>query len=201
MIAICVALLVTWWSPGNSAWQIKSLLPNRLFVKHSKRIFMSNSSPIRSKSNAPGKFYVDDTCINCDVCRWMCPNVFASNGMRSVVQKQPEDGSNDELQAYAAMVSCPVGAIHSEEVSTDSIDSNRGDALHYVAETAFPAAIDPENIPGVYHCGYHAQASFGATSYFIKRPAGVEGGNIMIDCPRYDTRYDIICTQHNLLFP
>ena len=27
------------------------------------------------KQNAPGNLYVDESCIDCDVCRWMSPNV------------------------------------------------------------------------------------------------------------------------------
>lgn len=35
--------------------------------------------------------------------------------------------------------------------------------------------------PGVYHCGFHSEKSFGATSYLIVRPEG----NIMMDAPRF----------------
>lgn len=35
--------------------------------------------------------------------------------------------------------------------------------------------------PGVYHCGFHSEKSFGATSYLIVRPEG----NIMMDTPRF----------------
>ena len=31
----------------------------------------------RRPENVPGDVYVDDTCINCDTCRWMSPGVFA----------------------------------------------------------------------------------------------------------------------------
>lgn len=33
----------------------------------------------------------------------------------------------------------------------------------------------------VYHCGYHSEKSFGAASYFIRRPEG----NVLIDSPRF----------------
>ncbi len=39
----------------------------------------------------------------------------------------------------------------------------------------------------MYHCGYHSEASFGATSYFIVRP----GGNILVD--RCNSK---ICSTH-----
>ena len=38
--------------------------------------------------------------------------------------------------------------------------------------------------PGVYHCGFHSEKSYGATSYLIKR----EEGNIMMDCPRFNPK-------------
>ncbi|KAK9120607.1 hypothetical protein Syun_018224 [Stephania yunnanensis] len=39
-------------------------------------------------------------------------------------------------------------------------------------------------LQGVYHCGYHAENSFGGTSYLIVHPEG----NILVDSPRYFER-------------
>jgi len=62
--------------------------------------------------NVPGKFYVDSSCIDCDVCRTTAPNNFEANEDEgySYVSKQPE---NDEevAQCEEAMESCPVEAI------------------------------------------------------------------------------------------
>ena len=61
---------------------------------------------------APGKFYVDANCIDCDVCRCTAPNNFEANEEEgfSYVCKQPE--SDQELaQCQEAMESCPVEAI------------------------------------------------------------------------------------------
>lgn len=33
----------------------------------------------------------------------------------------------------------------------------------------------------VFHCGHHAESTFGGASYFIRRP----GGNILVDSPRW----------------
>ena len=30
--------------------------------------------------NIEGSFYVDDTCIDCDTCRWIAPKVFREDG-------------------------------------------------------------------------------------------------------------------------
>ncbi len=65
--------------------------------------------------NAPGKFYVDEQCIDCDLCRETAPANFKRNddGGHSFVYKQPE---NPEEQAVCkeAMEGCPVEAIGSD---------------------------------------------------------------------------------------
>ncbi len=62
--------------------------------------------------NVPGKFYVDDQCIDCDLCRDTAPNNFSrdeDNGY-SFVSKQPEN-QEEEDQCKEALESCPVEAI------------------------------------------------------------------------------------------
>ena len=64
--------------------------------------------------NAPGTYYVDSNCIDCDVCRDTAPDNFTrsdKNGY-SFVYKQPE---NDEeiAQCEEALTCCPVEAIGS----------------------------------------------------------------------------------------
>lgn len=62
--------------------------------------------------NVPGKFYVDDQCIDCDLCRETAPENFtrAEDNGYSYLSKQPE---NDEelAQCLEAMEGCPVEAI------------------------------------------------------------------------------------------
>ena len=62
--------------------------------------------------NAPGKFYVDDSCIDCDVCRQTAPDIFARNeeGGYSYVRRQPETEEEEDL-CREAMEACPVEAI------------------------------------------------------------------------------------------
>ena len=45
------------------------------------------------EDNAKGKFYVDEECIDCDLCRETAPNCFTRNddGGYSFVTKQPEN--------------------------------------------------------------------------------------------------------------
>jgi glyoxylase-like metal-dependent hydrolase (beta-lactamase superfamily II)/ferredoxin len=122
----------------------------------------------RLASNVPGEFFVDSTCIDCDTCRWMAPEVFDEEGEQSRVRRQPE--SADELRAAElALIACPTGSIG----TTKKRDLS-------AARDAFPIAIEGD----VHHCGYHSEASFGAASYFIRRPPA-RGGNVLIDSPRF----------------
>jgi len=66
----------------------------------------------RLPDNAPGKWYVDNTCIDCDACRQVAPNNFSRNDEAgySYVSKQPE--TDEELQqCQEAKEACPVEAI------------------------------------------------------------------------------------------
>ena len=62
--------------------------------------------------NVAGKYYVDSSCIDCDVCRETAPNNFKANEDEgySYVYKQPEN-DDEEGQCEEAMESCPVEAI------------------------------------------------------------------------------------------
>lgn len=62
--------------------------------------------------NAPGKFYVDTQCIDCNLCRDTAPNNFKQNEEKgySYVYKQPST-PEEEQQCQEAMEGCPVEAI------------------------------------------------------------------------------------------
>lgn len=64
------------------------------------------------RDNAPGKFYVDRECIDCDVCRDTSPANFRRNDEcgYSYVYKQPENAEELEL-CRDALNACPVEAI------------------------------------------------------------------------------------------
>ena len=61
---------------------------------------------------APGRYYVDGNCIDCDVCRTTAPANFEANEDEgySFVCKQPENDEEEE-QCQEALESCPVDAI------------------------------------------------------------------------------------------
>ncbi len=62
--------------------------------------------------NAAGKFYVDEQCIDCDLCRETAAANFKRNddGGHSYVYKQPENPEEEAL-CKEAMEGCPVEAI------------------------------------------------------------------------------------------
>ena len=65
--------------------------------------------------NAAGTFYVDEQCIDCDLCRETAPANFKRNddGGHSYVYKQPENPEEEAL-CKEAMEGCPVEAIGSD---------------------------------------------------------------------------------------
>jgi ferredoxin len=66
----------------------------------------------RYPENILGKFYVDNQCIDCDLCRETAPDNFTRNddGGYSYVFKQPTT-PEEEAQCKEAMEGCPVEAI------------------------------------------------------------------------------------------
>jgi len=129
------------------------------------------SVALRLPENVPGDFYVDSTCIDCDACRQIAPNVFTEAGDASIVFHQPIDEAETK-RALMALVACPTGSIGTVE---------HHDA--HIGIDAFPELL-AENI---YYCGFNAESSFGAWSYLIVRP-DQEGGNVLIDSPRFATQ-------------
>ncbi len=66
----------------------------------------------RYAQNITGKFYVDNQCIDCDLCRETAPNNFTrwDDGGYSYVFKQPST-PEEEAACKEAMEGCPVEAI------------------------------------------------------------------------------------------
>jgi ferredoxin len=66
----------------------------------------------RYPENIKGKYYVDNQCIDCDLCRETAPGSFGRNndGGYSFVHKQPTTPEEEE-KCKEAMEGCPVEAI------------------------------------------------------------------------------------------
>jgi len=130
---------------------------------------MPSASRRRLTTNAPGDLFVDSSCIDCDTCRWMAPSVFDRADEQSRVHHQPSS-EEERASAQLALVACPTGSIRTE---------TKHDLA--AARSAFPIPVDGD----VFHCGYHSESSFGATSYLVVRPPE-RGGNVLVDSPRWN---------------
>ena len=120
------------------------------------------------KANAKGEFFVDSTCIDCDVCREIAPEVFGDSGGYSYVRSQPKN-ENERRKAVRALISCPVGAI--------GFAGDNSKSLILSVINDFPILIDDD----VFYCGFNSEKSYGANSYFVKNPKG----NLLVDSPRF----------------
>lgn len=119
----------------------------------------------RVPENAPGDFFVDSTCIDCDTCRQIAPRVFGEASTTSFVKAQPV-GPGDRRVALRALLSCPTG----------SIGDLGGDDVKAVMDD-FPLPVEGP----VFYCGYNSPKSYGGNSYFVLHP----GGNWLIDAPKF----------------
>jgi glyoxylase-like metal-dependent hydrolase (beta-lactamase superfamily II)/ferredoxin len=119
---------------------------------------------LRLPENTPGDFFVDSTCIDCDACRQIAPAVFHDIGDHSAVFHQPE-GEAELLAAQKALVSCPTASIG---------DARKRNVAAAVA--AYPEPIEDD----VHRCGFTAESSFGAFSYYL--------GDVqaLVDSPRFN---------------
>ena len=117
----------------------------------------------RHPQNAPGPWFVDRTCIDCDVSRQCAPWMFGAADGQAVVVRQP--ATEDEVRdATRALLACPTASIGvvGEKPPADGL---------------FPDPIEG----GVFYCGYSSKDSFGASAYLVERPEG----NLLVDAPRY----------------
>ncbi len=120
----------------------------------------------RRVQNVAGDFYVDSSCIDCDTCRWLSPEIYSREGSQSVVYHQPVSDVQ-RTAALEALLACPTGSIGTQSKPTD---------IQQVQQR-FPLKVEDN----VYYCGYHSKKSFGAASYLIQRPEG----NVLVDSPRF----------------
>jgi len=115
--------------------------------------------------NVPGDFFVDTTCIDCDTCRQIAPEVFAEGRGTAFVHRQPSSAAA-RRNAVRALLACPTGSIG------DRADDDRKSVM-----ADFPLLVEEP----VYYCGFNSPKSFGGNSYFIEHPEG----NWLADSPKF----------------
>src|SRR5688572_32445684 len=95
------------------------------------------------RENVPGDYFVDDSCIDCDVCRWVAPATFDREGEMSRVHRQPRTSAEEE-RALKALVACPTSSIGKRQTAS---------------KEAVLSAWPEEITGGVWHLGYHTEES------------------------------------------
>jgi ferredoxin len=68
----------------------------------------NNTNPL----NAPGTFYVDLTCIDCDICRNIAPSIFTRDDDEALTYVKQQPVTDEQIaQAREAMQGCPMECI------------------------------------------------------------------------------------------
>lgn len=117
----------------------------------------------RAPGGAPGDWFVDDRCIDCGASRHVAPGLIVAHEGGSVFSRQPRT-AEEQHAAWLAAELCPTRSVRTE------------------SRLKAPEGVYPHELaPGIYLCGYNARASYGAHSYFVKRPEG----NILVDSPSF----------------
>jgi ferredoxin len=66
----------------------------------------------KNEGNAPGQFYVDTTCIDCDMCRGIAPQTFRRNEEIGFTIAYQQPATDDERkEAIEAAENCPTNSI------------------------------------------------------------------------------------------
>ena len=116
----------------------------------------------RLPDNAPGELFVDDSCIDCDLCRELSPLFGYSQSGQSRVDRQPRTEA-EWHRAKLALVACPTASIGAARSAKEEA-------------RAFPVPLDGP----VHFAGYASEDSYGAHAYFVRRAEG----NLLVDSPR-----------------
>lgn len=72
----------------------------------------------RLPDNAPGRYYVDSSCIDCDQCRALAPEFFARDEQSglSIVRQQPES-AEDIARVEEVIASCATSSIGNDGIA------------------------------------------------------------------------------------
>lgn len=119
----------------------------------------------RHPAGAPGPWFVDDRCIDCDAARHVAPGLIERNPADGVSYFVRQPVTPEELDmAWRAVEVCPTRSVGHVEVRRPP-------------KPSFPHDLGD----GVHRLGHNAESSFGAHSYLVVR----DGANVMVDSPRW----------------
>jgi hypothetical protein len=120
---------------------------------------------MRHPATAPGPWFVDDRCIDCDAARQVAPGLIARNPTDGVSVFTRQPATEEEVaMAWRAVLVCPTRSVGHETIRQP------------------PPGVFPHHLgDGVHRLGHNAESSFGAHSYLVVR----DGANLMVDAPRW----------------
>jgi len=98
----------------------------------------------KTPENVPGRYYVDNTCIDCDMCREIAPQIFRrhDDGAYSYVYRQPV--TQEEIAvAEEALAHCPTETIGNDGISLELPPT----PSHPVAEKLRTPNESPDDAP------------------------------------------------------
>jgi glyoxylase-like metal-dependent hydrolase (beta-lactamase superfamily II)/ferredoxin len=144
---------------------------NRCCAVSPASVSMTSSTRIRRAENVPGDVFVDNTCIDCDACRWLAPETFTRAGQQSAVHAQPFT-PEARTRALAAAAACPTGSIRTEKPAPEARDG----------QNMFPLAMNEAT--SVFYLGFTNRATFAGSSYLCV----AEGVTVMVDLPRFNSK-------------
>jgi glyoxylase-like metal-dependent hydrolase (beta-lactamase superfamily II) len=119
----------------------------------------------RHPEGAPGPWFVDQRCIDCDAARQVAPGLIVRNPDDGVSVFAHQPTTDEEVaMAWRAVLVCPTRSVGHENLRRP------------------PPGVYPHHLgDGVHRLGHNARDSFGAHSYLVVR----EGGNLLVDAPRW----------------
>ena len=119
----------------------------------------------RHPGGAPGPWFVDGRCIDCDAARHVAPGLIVRNPSDGVSLFVRQPATEEEVaMAWRAVLVCPTRSVGHETIRQP------------------PPGVFPHDLgDGVHRLGFNATDSFGAHSYLVVR----EQGNLLVDAPRW----------------
>lgn len=128
----------------------------------------SMADPARRNANdRGGEWFVDTTCIDCDVARMVAPGLIEEDEDGLSYFTHAPATPEEEAMAWRAVLACPTG----------SVGAPRGKRP---PDDVFPWRLTA----GVHLTGYNSRDSFGANAWFVQR----DEGNLLVDAPRWQPR-------------
>lgn len=125
---------------------------------------MADRRRANPKDQGGGGWFVDTTCIDCDVARILAPGLIGTDERGRSVFLRPPASPDEERMAWRALLACPTGSVGAPQGAKPPRD-------------VFPLEV----ASGALLLGYNARQSFGANAWLVPRP----GGNLMVDAPRW----------------